>query len=33
MIAGKKKFAGCDEYHVFLSDMERRFEERVARGE
>ncbi len=33
MIAGKKKFAGCDEYHLFLSDAERGFEDRVARGE
>ncbi len=33
MIAGKKKYAGCDEYHAFLAGMERRFEERVARGE
>jgi metallo-beta-lactamase class B len=33
MIAGKKKFAGCDEHHAFLADVERRFEERVARGE
>jgi hypothetical protein len=33
MIAGKKKFAGCDEYHAFLSAAERRFEDRVARGE
>jgi metallo-beta-lactamase class B len=33
MIAGKKKFAGCDEYHAFLATFERRFEERVARGE
>lgn len=33
MIAGKKKFAGCDEYHAFVAGTERRFEERVARGE
>ena len=33
MIAGKKKFAGCDEYHAFLAGVERRFEERVSRGE
>lgn len=33
MVAGKKKFAGCDEYHAFLATFERRFEERVARGE
>jgi metallo-beta-lactamase class B len=33
MVAGKKKFAGCDAYHAFLSAMERRFEDRVARGE
>jgi metallo-beta-lactamase class B len=33
MIAGKKKFAGCDEYHAFVAGVERRFEERVARGE
>ena len=33
MIAGKKKFAGCDEYHALIASFERRFEERVARGE
>ncbi len=33
MVAGKKKFAGCDEYHAFLATFERRFEERVTRGE
>ena len=33
MLAGKKKYAGCDEYHAFVEDVERRFEERVARGE
>ena len=33
MIARKKPFAGCDAYHAFVSDWERRFEERVARGE
>ena len=33
MVAGKKKFAGCDEYHAFLSAIERRFEEQVSRGE
>ncbi|HEX6098744.1 MAG TPA: subclass B3 metallo-beta-lactamase [Thermoanaerobaculia bacterium] len=33
MIAGKKKFAGCDEYHAFVAGAERGFEERVARGE
>ncbi|HEY0370782.1 MAG TPA: subclass B3 metallo-beta-lactamase, partial [Thermoanaerobaculia bacterium] len=33
MVAGKKKYAGCDEYHAFVEAMERRFEERVAKGE
>jgi len=33
MIAKKKSFAGCDEYHAFLAATERRFEDRVARGE
>ena len=33
MIAGKKKYAGCDAYHAFVSGVERRFEEQVARGE
>ena len=33
MIAKKKKYAGCDEYHAFLAASERRFEERVAKGE
>ena len=33
MVAGKKKYAGCDAYHAFLSGVERRFEEQVARGE
>ena len=33
MLSGKKKWAGCDEYHAFVDGWERRFEERVARGE
>jgi metallo-beta-lactamase class B len=33
MIAGKKKYAGCDAYHAFVDATERRFEERVQRGE
>ena len=33
IIAGKKKYAGCKEYHAFLSGVERRFEEQVSRGE
>lgn len=33
MVAKKKTVAGCDEYHAFVSASERRFEERVARGE
>jgi len=33
MIAKRKSFAGCDEYHAFLETTERRFEERVARGD
>ncbi|HYC94001.1 MAG TPA: subclass B3 metallo-beta-lactamase [Thermoanaerobaculia bacterium] len=33
MIAGKKSFAGCDAYHKFVEESERRFEDRVARGE
>lgn len=32
MIAKKKRFAGCDAYHAFVEEMERRFEEHV-RGE
>jgi metallo-beta-lactamase class B len=32
MIAGKKRFAGCDEYHEFVAGFERRFEERVRRS-
>ncbi len=33
MVAGKKSFAGCDAYHAFVEAAERRFEERVAKGE
>jgi metallo-beta-lactamase class B len=33
MIAGRKSFAGCDAYHKFVEASERRFEDRVARGE
>lgn len=29
MIAKKKRFAGCAEYHAFIEGVERRFEERV----
>lgn len=33
IVAGKKKYSGCDEYHAFVEASERRFEERVAKGE
>lgn len=33
MIEGRKSFAGCDAYHVFVERSERRFEDRVKRGE
>jgi metallo-beta-lactamase class B len=33
MLAGKKSFAGCDAYHAFVEQFERRFEDRVKRGE
>jgi len=33
IIAGKKSVAGCDAYHAFVEGIERRFEERVRRGE
>ena len=33
VIAKKKSLPGCDAYRAFVSDSERRFEERVAKGE